>query len=593
MKLLFFAPFSAIWEHAFPEALVADALKKLGHEVVYISCGGQLDSYCLAMEAHRISVDATKNERHAICDICKRNDLLLREKFSLKGPKLTDLITTQDETVVNEMLKNQSPSTLPFFEINNIPLGKISLYQYMIRNKQLYYSTIFNKWSEVSNELRNTLYSWRAGLKLFNQYSIDRVLVYNSLYSVNRSICLLSNAFKIPSYFLHAGGNISNRLQTLIIGRDNIFFYMENLKSSWNKFSDMPSNAKSLSLVTEHFSELFKANSVFVYSSAKNKNFFSTFDYFRISSDCKVILLVMSSYDEEIAAQTIGVRKKNENSLFINQIDWLKHIIKFIELKPDVKLIIRVHPREFTNKRDGAMSQHSQELKQFFNNLPSNVYINWPSDAISLYDLAKDVDLVLSAWSSAGKELSALSIPVIVYSDELLLYPSSLNILHSDKSSYFEAITWLLINEEETLDIIKRIRNSYRWIAFEFEFSTIYIGNNFSKNLRGINRLRFKIWNRISKLFHNDQNVKIDIRRRVEEMPSIQNVSTMLEQSSVSKIDLLNPEIHSESDYRLEINSLRCELDRLYSMLFNSSNVTRSSKLEKRLNKCRKLLATY
>ena len=39
LKILVFAPHSAIWLHAFPEALIVESLAQEGHEIIYITCG--------------------------------------------------------------------------------------------------------------------------------------------------------------------------------------------------------------------------------------------------------------------------------------------------------------------------------------------------------------------------------------------------------------------------------------------------------------------------------------------------------------------------------------------------------------------------
>ena len=66
MKILVFAPHAAIWVHAFPEALVAEALAQAGHEVVYVTCDRQFADYCVAMSAHGVPFGAAAERRSAI-----------------------------------------------------------------------------------------------------------------------------------------------------------------------------------------------------------------------------------------------------------------------------------------------------------------------------------------------------------------------------------------------------------------------------------------------------------------------------------------------------------------------------------------------
>ena len=48
-KILFFAPHTAIWVFAFPEALVAEALAEHGHDIVHVGCGEIYRRFCVPM----------------------------------------------------------------------------------------------------------------------------------------------------------------------------------------------------------------------------------------------------------------------------------------------------------------------------------------------------------------------------------------------------------------------------------------------------------------------------------------------------------------------------------------------------------------
>ena len=48
-KLLFFSPHSSIWQHSFPESILADHLKKMGFTIEYVGCNGILSNRCTTM----------------------------------------------------------------------------------------------------------------------------------------------------------------------------------------------------------------------------------------------------------------------------------------------------------------------------------------------------------------------------------------------------------------------------------------------------------------------------------------------------------------------------------------------------------------
>ena len=66
MKIIYFAPYSAIWVHSVPEALTAQSLQDKGHEVVYVTCDGLFDAGCMSMSIYGISSHSDIKEREAI-----------------------------------------------------------------------------------------------------------------------------------------------------------------------------------------------------------------------------------------------------------------------------------------------------------------------------------------------------------------------------------------------------------------------------------------------------------------------------------------------------------------------------------------------
>jgi hypothetical protein len=134
-----------------------------------------------------------------------------------------------------------------------------------------------------------------------------------------------------------------------------------------------------------------------------------------------------------------------------------------------------VHPREFPNKREGVKSDHARQLEEQFRDLPPNVAINWPTDDLSLYDLAEITDVFLNAWSSVGKEMAMLGIPVVSYSGDLSLYPVDKRYLGTDSASYFAAIERALSDGWR----FENIRRIYRWYTVEFERMAFDIADGF------------------------------------------------------------------------------------------------------------------
>src|SRR5690348_15839615 len=104
MKLLFFTPHAAIWVHAFPEALIAEALQAAGHEIVYVTCGREFRAGCNAMTAHGLSSDAPQEDREKICEICEHRANLLRRQFRLRGSELGHELQAGDQAEIARIM---------------------------------------------------------------------------------------------------------------------------------------------------------------------------------------------------------------------------------------------------------------------------------------------------------------------------------------------------------------------------------------------------------------------------------------------------------------------------------------------------------
>jgi CDP-glycerol glycerophosphotransferase (TagB/SpsB family) len=104
--------------------------------------------------------------------------------------------------------------------------------------------------------------------------------------------------------------------------------------------------------------------------------------------------------------------------LFTNQLEWAKWLISYVGGRNDLHLIIRIHPREFPNKRENVRAPHLDSfISSLGANLPQNVSLNLPDQEISIYDLIPIVNVLLNSTSSVGVEFAAFGIPVITLVD--------------------------------------------------------------------------------------------------------------------------------------------------------------------------------
>jgi hypothetical protein len=577
MKLLFFAPHSAIWVHAFPEALIAESLQRSGHKIIYVGCGHLFNAGCVAMNAHGLGALSSPSARDRICRQCDARKDLIRREFDFPGFDISNVITAADRADVERVLSATDESN--FLEIveEGVPIGRYALYEFLLDHKKYKLEFSPNEWKEYRTALGNSLLAMRACRKILDKEQPDRVLVYNSLYSVNRICCELAEARGIPSFFLHAGGNLSRRLQTMKFGRGDTVEFLRNTIGQWKRFKDVPAPAQLIRQCTDHYLELLSSKSYFVYSTAKKTGGVDVRGHFGIRPDQKILLATMSSYDERFAGEVVEVFRSDYRLLFATQIDWVKALVEFVRQRDDLFLLIRVHPREFPNRRETVKSEHARLLEETFARLPVNARVNWPSDGISIYELADEVAVVLNAWSTVGKEMSWLGIPVVVYSPDLLFYPSDLNYVGTREDEYFDTIEKAL-REGWSPDWI---RKTYRWLALEYGYSLIDITESYSQR-EGMRSYAYKIYDRGRRLIDPLYRERRDCGRRAASLRHRADFAHVVERGVESVLDVATDRVFGGS-LEGETQSLRIELQRLIDALYRGKGDPRPGTLHGKL----------
>lgn len=477
MKIVFVAPHSFIWPHAYPEALVADALRSQGHEILYITCGEILQNWCVPMESIGATEEIEQVEKARICSQCQNNAELIRKNFGLDKKTLADYYEREEhEPRIEDLLHSVTTDNLLSLVVDGMEIGRTAMYNYLLNHKTSTDQLTTANLPAIRLHLRSTLRAFFAGRQILKTESPDRIIFYSSSYSANLAILLQAQKQSIPCFSLYAGNNWSVRFRSLHIAKHDSFTQLKERQILWEKdFKKMPATREGLVNAKLFMKTLLKGDSIFLYGGkTQGKGLNDLRQKFAISAGQKVLFAATSSYDELAAAQVIHALPQNPEMAFQNQLQWLEATIDFVANRTDLALVIRIHPREFANKRENKSSKHAEKLIALLKNLPPNVKVNWPNDGLSLYDFLELIDLGLSAWSSAGKELAYWGIPNLTFVKDLAFYPKSdLGHVASSAQAYFESID-IALNEVFTPE---RIFRAYRWLAFELTEGIIDISD--------------------------------------------------------------------------------------------------------------------
>ncbi len=542
------------------EAQLAEGLRKIGHDVTVFHCDGAYKKYCIAMSASDLSETSDPILKEKYCIGCKRIRNANNSKYHYSTKLIDSDITENDLKEIDLLLQSLLKENWADFSYDDLPIGKIASYEFLIHHKKNDFALADSEFLAYKIALRNTLITHRVMKRVLTQTRPDCILIFDTAYSVNGIVKALANRIAIPVYNFFPGSNVSNRFERLSLSKDNSRAQLHYLRSKiWDRVKTIPVGETSVKYTGSHLAALFQATNVFVYSAPKSGIAINIKSRFNISPDQKFLVASLSSYDERFADSVIGRVSDGKDSLFISQAEWCEALINWVKERPNYFLLIRVHPREFPNKRDSVKSMHAEQLKEVFRNLPANVAINWPTDNLSIYDIAEEADVFLNAWSSVGVEMSLLGLPVVLYSEELL-YPPELNFLGKTIPSYFEEV-------EKALEYgwdFEKIRMTFRWLNIVFMLSVAPVRNQAKVGSGFIQRV-FRYFGSKTRLsIPTDIANRIFINETIMEEDTIRKVEDVLLNGKESLADAFQTPVHVQITREQEAEYIRETMEALF-----------------------------
>lgn len=507
MKVLFFSPFANIWEHAFPEGLVAEGLAENGLDVVTVRCDTEYSSFCVAMSAAGLTDSAPASQRLRVCTACQKRRNLLDRSMGFRSLITDSFLTRDDREWVDTFVSRVSIDDWWRAEHDGVPIGRYAAYEFLLNHKIMGTNIPAELFPRYQDQLRNSLATQVAANRILAQETPDVVLTYNRLYGVNHAFLAVAEQRGITTYSLQGGGHITHRGETMTMFRESQT-QLELLASpTWTAFRQRPITEPDVALVASHLDGLLEASSAFAYSSAfEARDSADLLKQFGVGEDERVALIPMSSEDELNAAQLADLLPdlSDRPNLFADQFAWIRFVFAYAEQRPQHKFILRLHPRMFPNKRENVVAPVVALVEQLTAEAPANVVINAPSDNISLYDVMQIVDVVLGYRSSVGAELAAYGIPVVApASREFFTYPDEINRTAFTTDEYV-ALLDAAFEEGWSLE---NMRNAYRWYAFLFARIAVDFSESVNSKPIGIRPkkpgLRLWVWRKLVFLITN------------------------------------------------------------------------------------------
>ena len=149
---------------------------------------------------------------------------------------------------------------------------------------------------------------------------------------------------------------------------------------------------------------------------------------------------------------------------FPNLIDWAVRTIDYFKGRPDLQLLLRIHPAEV---RGTSPSRQPllPEIQRRFPELPANVFIIPPESPVSTYAAMELCDSVLIYGTKTGVELTAVGVPVVV-AGEAWIKDKGLTLDAETPEHYFRILDGLPIGRRLEPEVVDQARK----YAYHFFF---------------------------------------------------------------------------------------------------------------------------
>ena len=178
---------------------------------------------------------------------------------------------------------------------------------------------------------------------------------------------------------------------------------------------------------------------------------------------------------------------------FPSMLHWARTTIAYFARRPDLQLLIRVHPAEITGYVK-SKQPFLEAIREAFPTLPSNVHVIPPESKLSTYAAMQACNAVLIYGTKTGVELSAMGIPVVV-AGEAWVRNKGITLDAESEDAYLAILERLPLAGRLPEEVVERARRyAYhfffrRMIPLDFADETFIAAHEFQWQLESAEQL--------------------------------------------------------------------------------------------------------
>ncbi len=395
-RLLFFS--NTGWStHMVMDGLLGTALQQRGAQVSYFTCGGVLP-VCFIQ-------NASSDVPPMPCGRCRAYADSALRAFGFQAQMLKDLISPRERAQIKAEVEALPDSALLAYEKDGIRIG--------------YYASVSTRWfllvnvissdPEMFQRLRGFLFqgvlTHVAIGRLIDQHKPDKIILVNGLHVTEQVVRNVAAQRSVPVVCTERGYLANTFLAT---HNQPCAFYP--LDEMWSAYRDRELHADQQDELSQYLN-----GRRYGYKQADNiwKEVEENVERLKADLDLKpgrrlIAVFPNVAGDTAIIDRDIG---------YPNIRAWLDHLVAYASQRPNVDIVIRIHPAETRIARFVPREMMGRYLAEHHPTLPSNLKIIPPESTLSSYTLLEMSDIIAVYSSTTGLEAAVGGKPVVVAGD--------------------------------------------------------------------------------------------------------------------------------------------------------------------------------
>lgn len=385
------------------ESALATGLTMRGAQVHVLLCDALLPACLLCNSTWYPNPQqfAEQGPSQDLCHSCFTPAKRMYESLGFKVHRYSDWISKEERALAKKIAADVPLKAIPDYRYEGLAVGEHSLagaLRYFARatiEDEPQGEQILRRYFEAG---MLTLFSVR---NLMNKISFRSSLFHHGIYIPQGIIGEVARSKKVPV----VNWNPAYRKGCFVFSHGDTYHHtlMNEPVSSWENIDLSPEVEKSLG---NYLKSRWVGTQDWIWFHEKPE-----FDLEQIKKEVKV------DFSKPIIGMLTNVMWDAQlhypTNAFKNMADWTVKTIEYFSKRPELQLLIRIHPAEI---RGTLFSRQPllAEIKKAFPILPANVFVIPPESSVSTYVAMSQCNAVIIYGTKTGVELTSMGIPVIV-----------------------------------------------------------------------------------------------------------------------------------------------------------------------------------